>query len=73
MTETNATRAAGSSAPACSPFKYIPNWQTLDLTCTVCGTTKSVKYRMADGRVRCNLCVGKANSIGQPRLARKEG
>jgi ribosomal protein S27E len=46
----------------CKPFKYIPNWQTLDLKCTVCGTTKSVKYGMADGKVRCNLCVGKMNA-----------
>lgn len=58
-------RAAGSSAPACSPgFKYIPNWPTLDLTCCECGTTKSVKYRRPDGRVVCNLCVYSRRTTG---------
>ena len=26
-------------------MKLIPNWQEQDLTCTFCGTKKSVKYK----------------------------
>ena len=58
MTETNATQAAGSSAPACSPsFSYIPGWHVQVMKCACCGTKRSVKYRLADGRTVCVLCV----------------
>ena len=59
-------RPQPSPEAGCSPsFAYIAEWQYQRLTCAMCGTTKSVKYRLADGRTVCNLCVGKANEPGE--------
>jgi hypothetical protein len=37
--------------------RYIPNWDKLNLKCNICGTTKSVKYQLANGQTICNLCA----------------
>jgi transcription elongation factor Elf1 len=38
-------------------YKLIANWPEKKLTCFNCGTTKSVKYEMKNGKSACNLCV----------------
>ena len=64
MNDQDATRAAGSSAPARSPsFSYIPGWHVQVMKCACCGTKRSVKYRLADGRTVCVLCVTNANAV----------
>lgn len=43
-----------------SEFNIIPNWAGERLTCTLCGTDKSVKYAVkSNGAVFpcCNKCV----------------
>ena len=68
MNDQDATRAAGSSAPDCSAsFSYIPGWHVQVMKCACCGTKRSVKYRLADGRTVCVLCVTKPNTQAQLR------
>lgn len=41
-------------------FKLIPNWNTKELTCNICGTDKSVKYSVdVNGKDMsiCNKCI----------------
>jgi len=38
-------------------YKLIEDWPTKKLTCCNCGTDKSVKYELKDGKTACNLCV----------------
>lgn len=48
-------------------FKLIEHWADKNLTCSICGSDKSVKYEVAvtdvDGKIFyihcCNGCVGK--------------
>jgi transcription elongation factor Elf1 len=38
-------------------MKYIPDWYTKKLTCSVCGSQKSVKYEAENGKPMCNKCI----------------
>lgn len=48
-------------------WRYIPNWPEKNLTCTFCGTDKSVKYEVIVKDVNgkdcyvpcCNMCIVK--------------
>lgn len=48
-------------------WRYIPNWPDKHLTCTFCGTNKSVKYEVTVKDVNgkncrvpcCNICIVK--------------
>jgi endogenous inhibitor of DNA gyrase (YacG/DUF329 family) len=60
MTETNATRAAGSSAPTCSaPYGFCP----------ICGANGITRERRLDGNDRCSAghTYPSRNSVGEVR------
>jgi len=62
MTERNATRAAGSSAPACSaPYGFCP----------ICGANGIIRERRPDGNDRCSAghTYPSRNSVGEVKQA----
>ena len=38
-------------------MKIIENWETKNLKCMVCGSTKSVKYESINKYPMCNKCI----------------